>query len=285
MKVVTYATIDDFMEDTFEVLLKKEAQNNLLIGNALAAREGNIKDYFFITIKDTQDKIYLTAIMKEPFGLAVYETSNEPCEEAVLLLAKELTLCPKNLSSIIGEQGLINRLTKAYCALTAKKASLVSSMNLLKLTQVIDFPKPSGYLRLAQLKDLFFLPYWEEAFAIDCKLPKKSFDERVGQLERKIKLEKVYIWENKHPVCMVQHGKQLVNGAAVSYVYTPPHFRSKHYGKVCVAEAMRYLLSQGNKFCCLFADTLNPISNKIYEQIGYKQLCVIDEVKFQDALT
>jgi predicted GNAT family acetyltransferase len=72
----------------------------------------------------------------------------------------------------------------------------------------------------------------------------------------------------------VQH--RVVNG-----VYTPNHYRGKDYASSVVAELSRMLLERGNKFCCLFADAKNPISCSIYRKIGYYDLCVFDELKFE----
>jgi len=79
---------------------------------------------------------------------------------------------------------------------------------------------------------------------------------------------------------MAVSGRNTQNGAVVTNVYTPPHYRGKGYATSVVAQLSKDLLERGNKFCCLFADALNPISCGVYRKIGYKDVCVYDEIKF-----
>jgi len=46
------------------------------------------------------------------------------------------------------------------------------------------------------------------------------------------------------------------------------------------AGVSQYLLDLGYKFCFLFTDLLNPTSNHIYQQIGYKPVCDVDRYDF-----
>jgi predicted GNAT family acetyltransferase len=63
------------------------------------------------------------------------------------------------------------------------------------------------------------------------------------------------------------------NGARVNLVYTKPGFRGKGYASSLAAEVSQGLLNEGKKFCVLFADLANPVSNGIYQKIGYQTCC------------
>ena len=41
---------------------------------------------------------------------------------------------------------------------------------------------------------------------------------------------------------------------------------------------------EGFDFCSLFTDLANPISNAIYQQIGYRPVCDFQEIKFGSML-
>jgi predicted GNAT family acetyltransferase len=56
------------------------------------------------------------------------------------------------------------------------------------------------------------------------------------------------------------------NGMAINSVYTPKEHRNKGYGTATVSELSKNILSSGKKFCTLFADLANPISNSVYEK-------------------
>jgi predicted GNAT family acetyltransferase len=63
-------------------------------------------------------------------------------------------------------------------------------------------------------------------------------------------------------------------------VYTPPHYRNRGYAAACVAALSKRLLDSGRKFCALFADAENPISNGIYRKIGYRDVYIYDKLHF-----
>ena len=39
-------------------------------------------------------------------------------------------------------------------------------------------------------------------------------------------------------------------------------------------------LESGDKYCVLYTDDANPISNHVYEKIGYKRKCDWKEIEF-----
>ena len=63
-------------------------------------------------------------------------------------------------------------------------------------------------------------------------------------------------------------GKALVVGP----VYTPPEHRKHGYGAAVSAMVSQWALDQGATDVLLFADLTNPISNSIYQRIGYQPL-------------
>ena len=73
------------------------------------------------------------------------------------------------------------------------------------------------------------------------------------------------------------------NGIRVGYVYTPPAFRSRGYATAIVSSLSQRLLETGHRFCFLYTDLANPVSNKIYEQIGYVAASDVVDVSFLGA--
>jgi hypothetical protein len=57
--------------------------------------------------------------------------------------------------------------------------------------------------------------------------------------------------------------------ARVGPVFTPREFRGRGYASAAVAEATRVRLAEGARVC-LFTDLGNPVSNKIYRDLGYQ---------------
>jgi predicted GNAT family acetyltransferase len=150
----------------------------------------------------------------------------------------------------------------------------------MRLDKVNDVPKAPGFARSLREDDLYFMPYWERIFGKECRVESYDILTTVNKLKQNMKTGLYYIWEDGFPVSTASNRRNTENGAVVNFVYTPPHYRSKGYASSVVAELSQALLNRGNKFCCLFADTENPISCGIYRKIGYYDLCVVDVIKF-----
>ena len=86
--------------------------------------------------------------------------------------------------------------------------------------------------------------------------------------------------DNNIPVTIVRKSGKTPNGNLVDLVYTPPSLRKKGFATESVAHLSKLLLDEGNKFCFLFTDLINPISNSIYQKIGYKPIIDVDHYEF-----
>lgn len=60
-------------------------------------------------------------------------------------------------------------------------------------------------------------------------------------------------------------------------MYTPPEYRRRGYGSACVAALSAELLAAGRPSCYLYADLANPISNSIYQRIGYRAVADVED--------
>jgi hypothetical protein len=69
----------------------------------------------------------------------------------------------------------------------------------------------------------------------------------------------------------------------VNFVYTPPEFRGRGYASNLVAHLSQELLDEGRKFCFLFTDLANPVSNSIYQKIGYRPVSDSERWEFDVA--
>ena len=82
-----------------------------------------------------------------------------------------------------------------------------------------------------------------------------------------------FVWENGAgvPVSMAEYGRDLPHGMAVAAVYTPPEERGRGYATALVTALCRRVLAMGKAYVCLFVDDRNPISNHVYEKIGFRR--------------
>jgi predicted GNAT family acetyltransferase len=62
------------------------------------------------------------------------------------------------------------------------------------------------------------------------------------------------------------------NGVRVGYVYTPPPLRGRGYAAAVTAALSLLLLESGRRFCFLYTNLADPVSNGIYRRLGYVQV-------------
>ena len=81
------------------------------------------------------------------------------------------------------------------------------------------------------------------------------------------------LWEvEDSPVSMAGFTGRTPNGIRVAWVYTPPDYRGKGFAGTCVAALSQKLLDDGRRFCFLYTDLANSISNHVYQTIGYEPI-------------
>jgi len=126
-----------------------------------------------------------------------------------------------------------------------------------------------GRFRPATLQDLDCLADWWKAFHAELSLPVLSNNARTV-ISKHIKQHTAFVWEDDSLVSMACCGRSTGNGIAIFSVYTPPKRRGKGFGTACTAALTEQLLNSSCQFCCLFADDANPVTNHIYQKIGYQ---------------
>ena len=279
MKFELYEDINGFMEDTLDILAENEVQNNIVIGNCLKAKEGrDTSNWFLATVKDKAGAVRLTAMMTPPFNLCLYETGNVPDDGLLACFAKELTATGTVIPGIITEKSLAGRFSGVFMPEAEKKKTM--DMRVYRLDEVSKIPVSAGKLRLAAESDFYFLPYWYIYFSIDCGFGTMEMKNAIEKTKELTISKLLYVWEDGFPVTQAAVGRKTMNCAVVNEVYTPPHFRGKGYASSCVAGLSRHMLESGCRFCSLFTDLNNPISNSIYMKIGYKPICDYVSINF-----
>ena len=281
MRFERYDTTEAFADDVLEILLENEAQNNHPINIALTKDEDS-SSWLLGSIKDEKGSIVLVTARMSPFNMVLYETGNKPNKAATKLLSDELKAMGYALPGVMAEQGLSQRFAEDYMGSSTKDGVACHSfaMSLMYLDAVNAIDRAPGYSRELQEDDLFFAPYWARAFSEDAHVDTFDYPEMVEMLRKRLNKDVHYFWIDGHPVSQAVNGRNTINGAVVNSVYTPPNFRGSGYASSVVAELSQNLLERGNRFCCLFADTKNPVSCGIYRKIGYRDLCLFEEIKF-----
>jgi predicted GNAT family acetyltransferase len=81
----------------------------------------------------------------------------------------------------------------------------------------------------------------------------------------------VWVWEDTSgvPVHATGATRPMFGVARIGPVYTPPARRGLGYAAATVGAVSRLLVDEGANVC-LFTDRANPVSNALYERLGFR---------------
>ena len=279
--------IKAFYKDTYDVLMRHEAQNLIPLGNVILGNEGQDKTgwrdpaaWFMATVSNDEG-LRLTAIMTPPHNLTLYATDNVIDDDAIACLIGGIAGTDFQVPGVMTDNTLAEGFAKAWAKARGITYRINKEQRLYELIEVNSEIPMIGELRLVEEKDMSFLPYWIEGFNSDCfgNTPSVKAD---PDTYRYLMDKKLYILEDKGtPVSMAQMNRAMQTVCGVSGVYTPPYFRGRGYASSCVAGVSRLILEQGFAKCVLYTDLANPTSNSIYQKIGYRPICDSLEIKFE----
>jgi len=143
---------------------------------------------------------------------------------------------------------------------------------------------PPGRPRLARPAEVDHALAWYAAFGRDAAEqagrdePHAVEDEDREGMLRRIHDGTVWVWEDETGALVHLTGasRPMLGVSRIGPVYTPTDRRGRGYASATVAAVSRTLLDEGARVC-LFTDQANPVSNGIYERLGFRRL--VDQVQ------
>lgn len=162
--------------------------------------------------------------------------------------------------------------------LVGGRAEVFEHTRLFALGDLIEPPRPAGRLRPAREDEAPLALDWFRAFHVEA-------DEQAGRepdptqgehfsiddvLERIVE-GRVWFWvdDDDRPVHLTGANAPAYGVARIGPVYTPKEHRGRGRASAAVAEVSRMLRDDGSQVC-LFTDQANPVSNAIYQRLGYR---------------
>ncbi len=152
---------------------------------------------------------------------------------------------------------------------------------------VMDKPseKPAGFYRAAEILrntnegDIENLVGFIKGFQKDC-FGSAGNEEDVRHLaEKRVSSPDSYIYEvGGVPVGMLYCARKSEGYCRIQAVYIAPEHRSKGYGARMTAKVCERIFAEGYK-PNLFADAANPVSNRVYRSIGFREAGRLAEIK------
>lgn len=265
MKIQRHSDSRSFLQRAENWLLENEAQNNLIFAVATQLQSGDhsYEDPIYLATIEDDGRIAGCAWRTPPFKLGLTQLPIE----SIPALANDIAAVYDSLPAVIGPEAEAIEFANCWSRQAGVRWAAGMRQRIYCL-ECVNLPaRPaSGSLRKAEVSDLSLLSEWGAGFALDAGL---SNHEPLVYAERSIQRGSLYIWEDQEPRSMVTASGSTPNGIRVGYVYTPPKFRNHGYATSVVSALSQLLLDAGHRFCFLYTDLANPVSNKIYEKIGY----------------
>jgi RimJ/RimL family protein N-acetyltransferase len=200
--------------------------------------------------------------------------------ETVPAAAQALAVARVNLSGVRGTPATATAFAQAWHAVTGVQAR-ESSRDVLYRLRELDAPSGvAGGRRTAGTGDAETVVRWLNEFFIE------AFDEPSNVEASRAMLtsiadagDHVLLWVvDGEPVSMARVRAAVAGASRIGPVYTPPGHRGHGYAAAVTAAAAQFARRGGASEVVLFADTDNPVSNRVYQRIGFE--AVAEDVRY-----
>ena len=287
MEIIHFKDPEKYQEYIIEVLVRREAENNIVLGilaNIIAGEYSDTQPYMAVFQEGGQIKAI--ALCTPPWPVLIsYE--NPPPEKKVLnaMLTDMREVLHDDFTGLSGNKEFVTSLVSNWEEDSGKKALLKMAMRIYKMDEVIPVGGVSGRMRQIESKDRALIQDWYGGFHRDTGNDTPDQEHVEKQVKAYLTSDPsqrgLMIWEvDGNPVSMAGYAGPTPNGIRVGAVYTHPDHRRNGYASAVTAGLSQYLIDQGHQFCFLFTDLLNPTSNHIYQEIGYRPICDVDRFLF-----
>ncbi|MBO0811109.1 MAG: GNAT family N-acetyltransferase [Microlunatus sp.] len=276
------ASAEDFVREAGGYLAEHSVSEN--VAATVAARaireaaEGLARPagrpWWFLTVRDESGRVVGIAMRTAPgpdFGV----WAGELPDQAAAQLGEVLVGRGESVRMINGSQRSGRVLAERIAELTHRQVRIHRRERLFELGELRPPAGVPGRLRYARPDDLDLVNTWRDVFLPEAEeqagRPASPADHHdPADTLRRIRDGQVWLWEDGGQVVHFTGANPPSAGVArIGPVYTPKAFRGKGYAIAAVAGVSQHFLDQGARVC-LFTDQANPVSNRIYQRIGYR---------------
>jgi RimJ/RimL family protein N-acetyltransferase len=216
------------------------------------------------------------ALQTPPYPLA----SNAIPVDAMDAVATQLAEWRPGLTGVRGTRSSAIAFADAWRAITGRSGTLSTEERLYRLGSLRTPNGVTGIARLATGDDRGQLVEWVELFS------RETFSQRdEAAAERFVDTsdrvgDRFVVWDvDGTPVSMAMLRAPAAAVSRIGPVFTPLTRRGHGYGSAVTAAAADLAHRSGTADVVLFADLANPVSNAIYQRIGFE--AVVDNVRIE----
>ncbi len=163
----------------------------------------------------------------------------------------------------------------AWTARAGSEPRVLERFRLYRLDELVaPNPAPSGKPRLATEEDVALVADWIEAFwdEVEHAIPDGGRVLALRMAAGRVAEGVFWLWldESGSPVSLAGHTPITAGMGRIGPVYTPPELRGHGYAAGATTAATRGASGRGAGEVLLFTDLANPISNRLYQRLGYR---------------
>jgi predicted GNAT family acetyltransferase len=278
MRVIRHETPRAFLDRAGGWLVQAEAENNLIFGvcgRLIAHPEGAEGNLWFLTVEE-DSRVVGAAMMTPPNPLVL---AGAPAK-AIRALAEHLREAGAALPGVHGPPDDARAFAMTWARGAGRKTRLGRDQRIYACGRVEATAAAPGRLRPAAPDEQARMLEWGLRFSADVGMtdPPERIQKRIREM---LADRRLFVWDDGGPACMAAQAGETPTGARITSVYTPPERRNRGYATACVAALTRRALESGRRFCFLYTDLDNPISNRIYARIGYRPVIDAQEWVFE----
>jgi GNAT superfamily N-acetyltransferase len=181
-----------------------------------------------------------------------------------------------DLNGVRGIHSTATLFASQWTAVTGRVATVTTDERLYRLGTLIPPVGVAGRQRVANPADESVLERWWAEFHIE------AFGTVPGGPPG---TEPVVLWEvEATPTSMAMVRRPAAGVSRIGPVYTPPNRRGRGYGSAVTAAAAQWAKGHGVADVVLFTDLSNPVSNAIYQRIGFRPVADSARLDFGPAV-
>lgn len=267
-----YENVYEFAAKAEPILNENEDVYSLFFGVLQDIKAGRYEEPFMATIEENGEVLALFQ-MTSPHPLNIIIVDESRLQESIDAAISHLLALGIEIPSIVSLKPSAYYFSRKWEEKIGLTNHLLMDQGLYRLDEVNEtLEQSSGTWRFANEGDSSLIEKWFNLFEADSRLPITQVEEVKKLVSRFIEGKEIFLWEdNGEVVSMMKKTRPTTKGVTVSFVFTPSEKRRKGYARTLVAAASKELLKNYD-FCVLYTDMMNPTSNKIYQEIGYKRI-------------
>lgn len=285
IRVSSYNDGQAFWHEVAMPLSARPVLNNVFIGVANRIRKDMRKDLFRAGAFDGSELV-LGVLRTPPHRLNLAHCGRG--EAGVPALVHYLVDADVAIPGVVGDLTVAEAFAARWTATTGQRAAARPGhgrlQNLYEVAHVAAPSNVAGAMRPARVSERDLILEWEMAFAVDAGLPppERERDYITRFVDEGLADGTFFVWQvGGNAVATARLRAVDTTGARVSGVYTPDEQRGHGYASALTARLSERVLASG-RWCCLFADADNPLTNRIYQRIGYVKVATFADILFAD---